>query len=63
MVKKYCPKCKSYSYSAYAEGPWICPICGNDIINQKVLSLKEIDGDDEIIQSQQSHNYKCSNCC
>jgi uncharacterized Zn finger protein (UPF0148 family) len=47
MVKKYCPKCKCYSYSAFSEGKWICPICGNDITNRIVLALEENDQDKE----------------
>lgn len=47
MVKKYCPKCKNYSYSARTEGEWVCPTCGCNITDGKVLSLEESDQDGE----------------
>jgi len=31
MVKKICFGCGRKSYSAAAEGKWICPYCGKDI--------------------------------
>lgn len=28
MIKKLCPVCWSFSYSADSIGKWLCPICG-----------------------------------
>lgn len=41
MVRKYCPRCKEYSYSAASEREWICPICGYDLTNEQVLNINE----------------------
>lgn len=41
MVKKYCPRCGEYSYSACAEGRWLCPICGFDLSKMPVLQINE----------------------
>lgn len=41
MVRKYCPKCGKYSYSACAEGIWVCPTCGYDLSQMPVLNLNE----------------------
>lgn len=43
MVKKYCLQCKTYSYSAAAQGKWICPICGCDLTKKPILPLEDID--------------------
>lgn len=43
MVKKYCPKCESFSFSAYEKGKWVCPICGRNLTEEKVLPLEESD--------------------
>lgn len=39
MIKKHCPKCKKYSFSASANGKWICPTCGYDLTFKPVLQL------------------------
>lgn len=31
MMKKLCPECDEYSFSAYTGAKWICPKCGSDI--------------------------------
>jgi len=39
MVKKFCPRCKNYSYSAATAGRWICPKCGNDLTKMPFLAI------------------------
>lgn len=41
MVRKYCPKCKEYSYSAVSERVWLCPTCSNDLTGERVLNIGE----------------------
>ena len=31
MMKKLCPECDEYSFTAYTGAKWICPKCGSDI--------------------------------
>ena len=41
MVRKYCSRCKEYSYSACSDKEWTCPICGNDLTSEPVLNIYE----------------------
>ena len=41
MVRKYCPQCKEYSYSACSDNEWICPSCGYDLTAEPVLNIYE----------------------
>lgn len=41
MFKKYCQKCRNYSYSSYTEMRWLCPTCGNDLRKNKLLNINE----------------------
>lgn len=42
MVKKLCPGCRQYSYSAKTEGRWVCPTCQLDLTLMPVLWLGEV---------------------
>ncbi len=46
MVKKFCPKCRSFSYSAKTQGRWICPSCGYDLTLKPILMLEQSDRTD-----------------
>lgn len=41
MVRKYCPRCKKYSYSAFSGKKWLCPTCGYDLSDDDVLNINE----------------------
>ncbi len=41
MLKKYCPKCETYSYSASNCGNWECPNCNYDLTKQPVMNLSQ----------------------
>ncbi|MFC0269928.1 hypothetical protein ACFFIX_00455 [Metabacillus herbersteinensis] len=37
MYKKHCNRCFQPSFSSYAGGEWICPICTNDLTTRKAV--------------------------
>lgn len=41
MVRKSCPRCGEYSYSACSERKWACPTCGYDLTGEPVLNIYE----------------------
>ncbi len=43
MFKKFCPRCKKFSYSATRGSKWICPTCGYDLTDKPVLPLEATD--------------------
>ena len=52
MVRKYCPKCKEYSYSATGERVWLCPTCGYNLTNERVLNIGERSDKDNTREDQ-----------
>lgn len=41
MIKKFCPHCRTYSYSASRESPWNCATCNRDLGQEPILELDE----------------------
>lgn len=41
MIRKYCPHCREYSYSASAANPWYCANCDEDLSREPVLEIDE----------------------
>ncbi len=38
MMRKRCPACGKYSYSADKTGTWICPTCGKILTGEQMLT-------------------------
>lgn len=43
MVKKLCPKCGKYSYSAATRSKWTCPSCGHDLSSYPHMEIEQSD--------------------
>jgi len=59
MLRKYCPHCRTYSYSASTENPWLCATCSLDLGEQPFLQLYERAIEDcETVQNTQDMQNK-----
>ncbi len=45
MLKKFCEKCRKYSYSSTGLGTWFCPTCGHDLSSKPIKPLNNNDID------------------
>ncbi len=41
MIRKYCPLCLTYSYSASTKSPWLCATCQLDLSAEPFLQIDE----------------------
>lgn len=41
MIKKSCTRCKRASYSSTNLGSWICPYCGVDLTEERILKVTQ----------------------
>ncbi|NLI92267.1 MAG: hypothetical protein GX434_08710 [Peptococcaceae bacterium] len=55
MIRKYCPRCRTYSYSASMEKPWLCATCKLDLGDRPILQINQKAEDDPEKENQGSH--------
>lgn len=52
MYQKDCHQCFRSSFGSECSGEWKCPICGNDLTEQKGILASTLDGTTKVLHRE-----------